>query len=49
MPVLGIMVKQRKSVIWIHLKRNLSTAISMKSSSREHFIDMVIYKGIFKN
>jgi len=42
-------VKQGESVIWIFLKLNLSTTISMKRSRRELSIDMVIPKGIFEN
>jgi len=36
-------------VIWLFLKINLSTPISMKRSRRELSIDLVIRRGIFKN
>jgi len=42
-------VEQGKSVIWLFLKINLSTTISMKRSRRELSIDMVIHKKIFEN
>jgi len=38
-----------ESVIWLFLKINLSTTISMKRSRRELSIDMVIHRGIVKN
>jgi len=48
-PVLGMKVKQGKGVIWLFMKMNLSTTISMKRSRRELSIDMVIQRGIYKN
>jgi len=41
--------KQGESVIWLFLKINLPTAISMKKYRRELSIDMIIDRGIFKN
>jgi len=38
-----------ESVIWLFLKINLSTTISMKRSHREFSIDMVIHTGIIQN
>jgi len=48
--VLDVKVKQgeRESVIWLFLKINRSTTISMKRSRRELSIDMVIHWGIFE-
>jgi len=43
-----MMVKQRKNVILLFLKINLSTTLLMRSSRVELSIDMVIHKGSFK-
>jgi len=49
MSVLGMEVKQVKSIIWLFLKINLSTTISIKRSRRELSIDVVIHRAIFKS
>jgi len=41
-------VKQGESVIWLFLKINLLTTISMKRPRRELSIDMVVHGGILK-
>jgi len=38
-------VKKRESVMWLFLKINLSTTISIKRSLRELTIDMAIHRG----
>jgi len=38
-----------RTVVWLFLKINLLTTISMKRSRRELFIHRVIQRGIFKN
>jgi len=43
------MKMKEKSVIWLLLKINLSTVISMKTSRQELSIDMVIHRVICKN
>jgi len=43
----GMAVKQGKGVMWLFLKINLPTAISMKMSCREISIDVVILWVIF--
>ena len=48
-PISVMKVKQVESVIWLFLKTNLLTIISMKRSRRELSIDMVIHRSIFKN
>jgi len=42
-------VKERKNVIGLFLKINLSTSMSMNKSRRELSTDMVIRRGIFKD
>jgi len=45
-PVLG---KQEASVIWLFSEIKLTTTTSIKRSRRELSIDMVIYRGTFKD
>jgi len=47
-PVLGMKVKQGKSVIGLFLKINLSTAMRKKRFRRELSSDIVIPTGVFK-
>jgi len=47
--VLGIKVKEGKSVSWLFQKISLSLTILVKSSRRDLFIDTVVQKFIFKN
>jgi len=42
-------MKQKESVIWLFLKINPRTTISMERSRRELSIDMAIHLGIIKN
>jgi len=42
-------MKHGETSIWLFLKINLSTTISMERSRRELSIDVVIHKGILKN
>jgi len=42
-------MKQGEGVIWLSLKINLSTTLSMKKSRRELSIDMIIYRSNYKN
>ena len=44
---IGMKVKQRKSVFWLFLKMPLKKTISMKSSQRDFFIDMVVDRFSF--
>jgi len=46
--VLGMKVKQGKSAIWLFFKISLSITISMESSRRDLFSDVVFQKFILK-
>jgi len=48
-PILGMKVKQGKSVIWLFSKIHLRITISMGSFQRDLFIDMVVDRFILKN
>jgi len=48
-PVLGMNMKQGKSIVWLFLQISLSTPISMKRSYRKLFIDVVVARGVLKN
>ena len=47
-PVLGMNVKLREILLWLFLKINIPTALSMKRS-QVLSIDMVVHRVIFKN
>ena len=48
-PVLGRTVKHGGSVLGLFLMINLLTAILMKSSRREHYLESIIHSDILKN
>jgi len=47
--VLGLKINQGKSLIWLFLKVNVSTAISVKKPCRELSTDITIKTPVFGN